>query len=199
MFNPWKIQNNGSLATRKGCSMLKKISYRCCIFWGMKYNFHFLKRRASFFFLPTSCVECKVYVFIKKFFSFPYRNRFLLTILKGLKPFWLQVKTWNWIKELLALEFCRNQNKVISILTETHINHDQIHHIRNNWLGSNFFSLGIVTQKNAFLASSGTWRLTLIQKGGLCPLSLLPLFWKTAKLYGKQGQGKWRQNNTWRL
>ena len=142
MFNPWKIQNNGSLATRKGCSMLKKISYRCCIFWGLKYNFLFLKYRASFFFLPTSCVECKVHVFIKKFFSFPYRNRFLLTILKGLKPFWLQVKTWNWIKELLALEFCRNQNKVISILTETHINHDQIHHIRNNWLGSNFFSLG---------------------------------------------------------
>ena len=66
---------------------------------------------------------------------------FLLTILKGLKPFWLQVKTWNWIKELLALEFCRNQNKVISILTETDISHDQIHHIRNNRLSSNFFSL----------------------------------------------------------
>ena len=42
----------------------------------------------------------------------------------------------------MALEFCRNQNKVFSILTETHINHDQIHYIRNNWLGSNFFSLG---------------------------------------------------------
>ena len=42
----------------------------------------------------------------------------------------------------MALEFCRNQNKVISILIETHINHDQIRHIRNNWLGSNFFSLG---------------------------------------------------------
>ena len=45
------------------------------------------------------------------------------------------------LKQDLALEFCRNQNKVISILTETHINHNQIHHIRNNWLGSNFFSL----------------------------------------------------------
>ena len=32
--------------------------------------------------------------------------------------------------------------KVIRILTETHINHDQIHHRRNNWLGSNFFFLG---------------------------------------------------------
>ena len=74
---------------------------------------------------------------------------------------------WNWIKELFslwffngysmmydhiggigdplkqdpALGFSRNQNKVIRILIETHINHDQIHHIRKNWLGSNFFSL----------------------------------------------------------
>ena len=30
--------------------------------------------------------------------------------------------------------------RVISILTETHINHDQIHHTRNNWLGPIFFS-----------------------------------------------------------
>ena len=30
----------------------------------------------------------------------------------------------------------------IIILTETHISHDQIRHIRNNWLGSNFFSHG---------------------------------------------------------
>ena len=67
---------------------------------------------------------------------------YFLTISKGLKPFWLQVKPWNWIKELLALEFCRNQKKVVIILTETHISHDQIRHIRNNWLGFNFFSLG---------------------------------------------------------
>ena len=60
------------------------------------------------------------------------------------------------LKQDLALEFCRNQNKVISILTETHINHDQIHHIKNNWLGFNFFSLVIVTQKDACPASSGT-------------------------------------------
>ena len=30
----------------------------------------------------------------------------------------------------------------VSILTETHINLDQIHHIRNNWLGAIFFSPG---------------------------------------------------------
>ena len=42
----------------------------------------------------------------------------------------------------LVLEFSRKKNKDISILIETRINHDQIHHIKNNWLGSIFFSLG---------------------------------------------------------
>ena len=46
------------------------------------------------------------------------------------------------LKQDLALEFCRNQNKVISILTETHINHDQIHHIKYNWLRPIIFSSG---------------------------------------------------------
>ena len=32
--------------------------------------------------------------------------------------------------------------KIISILTKTHMNHDQIHHTRNNWLGAIFFSTG---------------------------------------------------------
>ena len=44
------------------------------------------------------------------------------------------------LKKDLALEFCRNQSKDFSILTDTHINHDQIHHIRNNWLDPIFFS-----------------------------------------------------------
>ena len=48
----------------------------------------------------------------------------------------------------LALEFCRKQNKDISLLTEIHVKHDQIHHIRNNWLGSIFFCPG---DKNLFL------------------------------------------------
>ena len=41
-----------------------------------------------------------------------------------------------------TIEFCKSQNKDFSILTETHIKHDQIHHIRNNWLGPIFFSPG---------------------------------------------------------
>ena len=31
-----------------------------------------------------------------------------------------------------ALEFYRDENKDFSILTESHINHDQMHHINNN-------------------------------------------------------------------
>ena len=46
------------------------------------------------------------------------------------------------MKQDLTLEFCRNEKKDISILTETHINHDKIHHIRNSWLGTIFFTPG---------------------------------------------------------
>ena len=44
------------------------------------------------------------------------------------------------LKQDLALDFYRKQNKYISILTETHIKHDQILHIRNKWLGPIFLS-----------------------------------------------------------
>ena len=46
------------------------------------------------------------------------------------------------LKQDLALESSRNQNKVISILSETDIYYDQIHYIRNNWLGPIFVSSG---------------------------------------------------------
>ena len=36
----------------------------------------------------------------------------------------------------------QKNNKHISISTETHINHDQIHHIKNNCLSPIFFSPG---------------------------------------------------------
>ena len=45
-------------------------------------------------------------------------------------------------KQNLALQFCRNRNKDVSVLTETLINLDQIHHIKNNWLGAIFSSSG---------------------------------------------------------
>ena len=46
------------------------------------------------------------------------------------------------LKQNLTLEFRRNQNKSFSILIKSHINHDQIHHIRNNWPGPTIFSPG---------------------------------------------------------
>ena len=46
------------------------------------------------------------------------------------------------LKQVVALEFCRKQNKYIIILTETHIRHDQILHIRNDWLRPVFLSPG---------------------------------------------------------
>ena len=60
------------------------------------------------------------------------------------------------LKQDLALEFCKIQSKFISILTETHTNHDQIHHIRTNWLALTSSLLEIVTQKDACPAPSGT-------------------------------------------
>ena len=53
------------------------------------------------------------------------------------------------LKQDLALDFCRNQNKVVSILTETYINHDQIHNIRNNWFDFNYFSLVDIQTKGS--------------------------------------------------
>ena len=82
------------------------------------------------------------------------------------------------LKQNLAMQFCKNRNKDVSVLTETHINLDQIHNIRNNWLGAIFFPPGD-SQKDCL--SCFMWvlkvllRLTMIQKGILCPLRLLPL------------------------
>ena len=55
------------------------------------------------------------------------------------------------LKQNLALQFCRNRNKDVIILTETHINLDQIYHIRNNWLGAIFFSPGDNYTKGLFV------------------------------------------------
>ena len=68
----------------------------------------------------------------------------------------------------------KKTKKDISILTETHMNHDQIYHIRSNWLGFIFFSPGVVTQTDCL--SYFIWvlrvslRSALIQNRGLCPL-----------------------------
>ena len=43
-------------------------------------------------------------------------------------------------KQDLSLEFSKNQKKDISILTESHINHDQIQYIKKTLVGPFFFS-----------------------------------------------------------
>ena len=55
-----------------------------------------------------------------------------MTVLMPTEILWSKI--WH-------LNFAETE-KVVSISTETHINHDQIHHTRNNWLGPIFFSPG---------------------------------------------------------
>ena len=83
------------------------------------------------------------------------------------------------MKQDLALDFYRKRNKYISLLTETHIKHDQILHIRNNWLDPIFLSPGSSHTKG-FIAQlhsglEGVTEVDTIQKGELCPLKSLSL------------------------
>ena len=82
------------------------------------------------------------------------------------------------LKQDLALEFYRNQNKDISILTESHINYDQIQHIKNNWLGRNFFSSGDChTEGLLVLLHSGLERVTEVDtdtKGRFASFKVTP-------------------------
>ena len=55
------------------------------------------------------------------------------------------------VKQEIALEFCKSQNKDISISTETHIGQDQIHQIRNNWLGPISFAPGDTFSKGILM------------------------------------------------
>ena len=63
------------------------------------------------------------------------------------------------LKQDLALEFCGNKNKVISILIETHTNHDQIHQIRIIGWVLLFSLLEIVTQKNCLSCFIWVWKV----------------------------------------
>ena len=89
------------------------------------------------------------------------------------------------LKQDIVLEFCRKQNRDNSILTETHINHDKIHQIINNWLGP------IFTQKDCLVSFiqvlKESLRLTLIQKGDLYPSRLLSLITELSVFVPLQG------------
>ena len=91
------------------------------------------------------------------------------------------------LKQDLALEFCRNQNKVISILTETHINHDQIHYIRNNWLGSNFFSLGDSHTKGHFSCFIWDLKIDTDAKGRFVSFKFTPSNDRVLCVYAPSG------------
>ena len=132
------------------------------------------------------------------------------------------------LKQDVAPEFCRNEKSVISILTETHINHDKIHYTRNNWLGPIFFSPGdIDTKRMPFLLHLGleditevdtdpkgrfvSFKVTTSNKSslfvplqGIAPRKSWPwdIFSKDYKIISKKKKkkrGKWKQNNAWRL
>ena len=72
-----------------------------------------------------------------------------------------------------------------------HINLDQIHHRRNNWLGPIFFLREIFTQKDCLscfvqVLKESLW-LKLILKGGLCTLRLLSLMTEFSVFIPLQG------------
>ena len=86
------------------------------------------------------------------------------------------------LKQVCHLSFAEKNPRDIIILTETHINHEQIHHqihIRNNWLGPIVFSPGDSHTKGLLVLLHPVIKgitevdTELIQKGGLCPLRLL--------------------------
>ena len=129
------------------------------------------------------------------------------------------------LKQNLVPQFCRNQNKDVSILTETHINLDQIHHIRNNWLGAIFFSPGDSHTKGLLellhLGLEGVTEVDTNPKGRFVSFKVTPsndrvlcvyaldkapgnsclegVYLKNYKIIWKKKSGNQKQNNTWRL
>ena len=80
------------------------------------------------------------------------------------------------------LSFAEKENKDISILTETHINHDRIYHqihIRNNWLGPIFFSPGDSHTKGLLVllhpGLDGIAEVDTNPKGGFVSFKVTPL------------------------
>ena len=83
------------------------------------------------------------------------------------------------MKQEIAVEFCRSQNKDSSILAESRIGPNQIHQIENKWLGPIIFAPGDTFSKGILIlfdpGFDDSQMSTQIQKGDLCPSRLLPL------------------------
>ena len=69
------------------------------------------------------------------------------------------------------LSFAEKKTKT----SETHINHDQIRHIRNNWLNPIFFPPGDNRAKGLLVLLYLDLEFITGVDTGLCPLSVLPL------------------------
>ena len=91
------------------------------------------------------------------------------------------------LKQDLALEFSRNENKVMSILIESHINHDQIHNISNNWLGSNFFSVGDSHTKGCLSCFIWDLKVDIDPKGRFVSFKFTPFNDKVLCVYPPSG------------
>ena len=95
------------------------------------------------------------------------------------------------LKQDLALEFCRNQEKFISILTEIHINRDQIHQIRNNWLGPIFLSPGDSHTKGFLvllhLGLEGITAVDTDPKGSFVSFKVTPVNGRVLCVYSPSG------------
>ena len=97
------------------------------------------------------------------------------------------------LKQNLVLQFCRNRNKGVSILTETHINLDQLHHIRNNWLCAIFFSPGDSHTKELLvllhLGLEGVTEVDTDLKGRFASLKVTPSNDRVLCVYAPSGHG----------
>ena len=101
------------------------------------------------------------------------------------------------VKQELALEFCRSQNKDICVLAETHDNQDHIYQIRNNWLGPIFFSPGDTFTKGILVLLHPSFDhvidMTQIQKGRFVFLKVAPSNDRVFCIYAPSGHGNREQ------
>ena len=107
------------------------------------------------------------------------------------------------LKENLALQFCRNWNKDVIILTETRINLDQIHNIRNNCLGTIFFSPGGGQIKRLLvllhLGPEGVTELDTDPKGRFVSFKVTPSNDRVLCVYARSGHSTREQLSRGRL
>ena len=101
--------------------------------------------------------------------------------------------TKDLLKQDPALKFCRNENKVISILTETHMDYDQMHPIRNSWLNPIFFSPGDSHTKGLLVLLRLGLEIGIDPKGRVVSFRVTPSTDRVLYLYAPSGYSTWEQ------